>query len=114
MSIIYVNEFTKRALTENEGLKLREQISKYWDDDTVIIDFSGISMFATMFFNASIGHYVLNFSPEICEKKIELRSISELGKETYKHSFENAKAIFLNKERNDTIGNITKENIEQA
>lgn len=115
MRTIIVKELTKMAMTETAGMKLRDKIEEVLKNDSkVVLDFSGISLFATMFFNASIGHFVLNLSPEKCEEIFVIENISELGKDTYYHSFENAKMIYNNKSKENLIGDITQDNIEQS
>lgn len=115
MNKIMVNQLTKMAMTESEGLKLRKEIEKFIEkEDKIVIDFSGISLFATMFFNASIGHFVMNLSPEKCDNIFELINLSELGAETYSHSFENAKTMYYDKHQESVIGDITQNNIEHS
>ena len=113
MATIMVNTLTKMAMTDSDGLKLRKEIEDLKKTEkNIILDFSQISLFATMFFNASIGHFIMEMSPEKCEDLFELRNISELGKETYNHSFENAKILYQNKKQENFIGEITQQNIE--
>ena len=111
-----VNKFTNMAMTESAGLKVRKEIENLISTEKkIIIDFSGISLFATMFFNASIGHFVLLLSPEKCNNLFELINLTELGMETYTHSFENAEAIYNDKnQQSSVIGEITQNNIEQS
>lgn len=115
MRTIFVNQMTNMALTESDGLKLRRVIeNSLADSDCVELDFSGISLFATMFFNASIGHLVMSLSPEKCADIIRISNISDLGNETYRHSFENAKAIFAQYGSLKKIGEITKTNLDNS
>lgn len=115
MNKIMVKELTKMAMTESAGLKLRKEIENLFKTEKkVVIDFSGISLFATMFFNASIGHFVMTLSPEKCRNIFELINLSELGMETYMHSFENAEEIYNDKNQQSVIGEITQNNIEHS
>ncbi len=100
------------ALTESDGLKLRKAMEALLEDDNVIeLDFTGVSLFATMFFNASIGNLIMRFSPEKCAEAIRLTHISDLGMDTYWHSFENASFIFARRETLCKISDITKSNL---
>lgn len=115
MNKIMVNELTQMAMTESAGMMLRKEIENLLKTEKkVVIDFSGISLFATMFFNASIGHFVMTLSPEMCRNIFELINLSELGMETYTHSFENAEEIYNNKNKQSVIGEITQNNIEHS
>lgn len=115
MCTIFVNKIAVMALTETDGLKLRSAIERSLSEfGRAELDFSGISLFATMFFNASIGHLVMNLSPKKCSELIQVTNISELGRETYLHSFDNAKAIFSQVGNLKKISDITKSNIENS
>ena len=48
---------------------------------------------ATMFFNASIGWFVMQYDPAEVEARIKTKNLTPLGQNTYRHSFENAIAI---------------------
>lgn len=94
MAQIMIKEICSIAMTEEQGLSVRSAIAPFVDaDEPVVLDFSGISLFATMFFNASIGYYVLEKGVEYCTQNIQMTNISPLGKETYDHSLSNAKEI---------------------
>jgi len=115
MNEIMVNKLTSMAMTDTAGLKLREEIEKLIKtEEKIIIDFTGITLFATMFFNASIGHFVMTLSPEKCNDLFKFVNLTELGMETYKHSFENAEAIFHDRKQQSVIGEITQNNIEHS
>lgn len=113
MLSIKVKDITSMALTDEKGKILREKINERIEngEEKVLIDFEGIQIFTTMFFNASIGHFILKNGPEIMDK-IELLNLSELGKETFNHSFMNAKTIYEKGQDKNTIIKITNENIE--
>lgn len=103
------------ALTESDGLKLRNAIEHILKNGSAVtLDFSGISLFATMFFNASIGHLVMTISPEKCDELIHITNISELGRDTYVHSFENAKAVFHQYGDLKKIAEVTASNLDNS
>ena len=112
---IIVSKLIKNGLTESNGLVLRgkieELIKNISSDEKIILDFKDITLFATPFFNASIGYYVLTLGPEKFNKIFELGEISELGLNTYNHSYENAIEIYNKKMDTKVMGEITKNNI---
>lgn len=115
MNKIIVNKLAKMAMTESAGLELRKEIENFIKtEERIVIDFTGISLFATMFFNASIGHFVMILSPEKCKKLFDLVNLTELGMETYEHSFENAETMYYHKNEQSVIGEITQNNIEHS
>lgn len=112
---IIISELITNGLTENNGLILRKEVEKILDEcDSIILDFKDITLFATPFFNSSIGYFVLNLGPEKFDKIFKIEQISELGKNTYNHSYENAVQIYNKNTNVDTIGRITKNNIENS
>ena len=115
---IIISELIQNGLTENNGLILRKKIElllkELSADDTIMLDFKDISLFATPFFNASIGYLVLNLGPEKFNKIFKLEQISELGQSTYQHSYENAIEIYNKRTNIDMVGEITKNNIENS
>lgn len=116
-NIIYVKELFTNGLTESNGLILRnkiEEILQKNENEMIVIDFDDLALFATPFFNASIGYFVLKLGPEEFINKFKLKNMTKLCEDTYQHSYENAvekykKEIDLNK-----VGEITKNNIENS
>lgn len=115
---IIISEIINNGLTENNGLILRNKIETVLKElsvnDTIILDFKNLNLFATPFFNASIGYLVLKLGPENFIKIFKLEEISELGKNTYQHSYENAVEMYNKKTNIEIIGKITKSNIENS
>lgn len=99
---ILIKSFTPNALSEMAGSKLREKILLSYANnpkEKIILDFEGIGLYATMFFNASIGYLIQEDLIEIT-KNIEIINISLLGKKTLEHSKDNA--IFIKQNANKT------------
>ena len=121
-NILKVKEFCNNALSINDGEIIKnecEKILKEKNDteEKIIIDFEGITLFATSFFNASIGYFVVEYSPEMYNKKIECINLSDLGKETLKYSYENAVEVYNKKpsiEEKEKITDIVENNINNS
>lgn len=93
--IIKIKEISENALFESDGIKLRNMIMDFCNsnhDEKIQLDFSGITLFATMFFNAWVGYFVKNNREDILNK-IEAINISKLGEKTLQHSRDNAEYI---------------------
>lgn len=115
---INVFEFIKNGLTENNGFILRQKIEEVLKDlkenDVIILNFEKIFLFATPFFNTSIGFFVLTLGPEQFDKIFRIIKISDLGMNTYQHSYENAVENYNKKLNIEVVGEITKANIEKS
>ena len=99
MAVLKVSDVCRYAIFEQDGVALREKIMDVYDNgENVTLDFEGISLFATMFFNASVGWLVLRDGPETVNSRIKYINLSELGETTWKHSFNNAIQV-----RNDPV-----------
>lgn len=89
--LIKVSDYTKTALSADDGVVIRNQILSVSDpDEEITLDFSGITLYATMFFNAFIGYFVLNSKKDLVDDRIKLENISALGQRTFEHSYNNA------------------------
>lgn len=109
---IVISDITDMAMAEADGLALRKRMEEVLDEfGEVVLDFSGISLFATPFFNASVGYFIINLTPEKFAKVVSTKNLNELGQETYGHSLENAEYIFNNKIDTEVIGKITEDTI---
>lgn len=115
---IIISNYIKNGLTENNGLIIREKIEQALKElnegDTIVLNFNGISLFATPFFNSSIGYFLLKLGPRKFDEVIQLEDISDLGQNTYQHSYENAVEIYTKRTDIDMIGKITKNNIQNS
>lgn len=88
---ILVKDFCENTITQDEGEKLQRAIKPYYDNnETIELDFSGFNKFVTIFFNSSIGHYILTDSPEKFQSLVTAINLSEVGKTVYEFSLKNA------------------------
>ena len=111
--LIKVADFSKFGLAEDDGVKLRNQIlEKIKLGNTVIIDFEGISFFATPFFNASVGYCIKKIGVAQFDELVKFINLSKLGESTYKHSRENAVRIIEKDIDTKMIGKITETTVE--
>lgn len=109
---INVNEICKFAISEEKGLALRKSLEdNIQSNDEVIVNFEGISMFTTPFFNASLGFFILKYGPDKFDEKVKVVGLGDMGKETYSHSRENAIEFYRNKIDPQKVGQIVSNNL---
>lgn len=112
--VIKISSISMMAMTEDAGMQLRNEMHKaIKQEESVVLDFEGIALFATPFFNASIGYFVMQLSPEKYKDHVKVINLSDLGKETYAHSYQNAVSVYENKTDLEMVGKITMETIDQ-
>lgn len=115
---IIIKNFIDNALSIENGEIIKKEIEKLLiNENTVTLDFTEISLFATPFFNACIGYFIIKLSPDEFNKKIKFINLSTLGEETYNFSYENAVIVYNNKlsqEEQDKMNNIIENNIQNS
>lgn len=112
--IIMIRDVAPIAMTEDAGLALRKKMQEALDNgNQVVLDFDGIELFATPFFNSSVGYFVLQYSPDKFGERIQVKNLSELGNQTYEHSYQNAVSVFENRTDTTRVGKITAETIDE-
>ncbi len=121
-NILKVKEFCNNALSISDGEIIKTECEKILEkigdaEEKIIIDFEGITLFSTSFFNASIGYFIVEYSPKLYDKKIECINLSDLGKETLRYSYENAVEVYNKKpsiEEKEKITDIVEKNINNS
>lgn len=89
--MIQVSSYIQNAFSMDDVNKLLPVIDKTLEmEGTVLLDFSGIKFFTTLFFNNAITNHVLSLGPERYKKMFNLINLSEVGRTTYEHSLDNA------------------------
>nr|DAQ94556.1 MAG TPA: protein of unknown function DUF4325 [Caudoviricetes sp.] len=89
--MIKASDYIKTGFSADDAAKLDTVVKRFvQNDDKVIVDFENITIFTTLFFNNVFSKYILKIGPDAYSQKFELKNLSELGKTTYQHSFNNA------------------------
>lgn len=84
-------DFIKTGFSADDAVKLDAAIQPLVQNgENVVVDFKDITIFTTLFFNNVFAKYILQIGPDAYQRRFELQNLSELGKTTYKHSFDNA------------------------
>lgn len=87
------------ALTLEDGLKLYSVIKpQLTNGQQVDIDFSGITLYASLFFNAAIGQLLKDFRPESLNTLLTIENLNAFGLDTMKRSIENAKRFYASED----------------
>lgn len=93
--MIKANEYIKTAFSANDAECLSNAILPVFESGEMVeVDFSEITIFTTLFFNNVFAKYLIQIGPEEYNKKFNLINLSELGKTTYQHSYDNAVSYY--------------------
>lgn len=113
MSILLINSICPFALSEEDGSKVYSVICDHIEQkNKICVDFKGISLFATPFFNTSLGAAIVKFGVGLFDEYVEVANLDDLGQETYRHSRESAVSFKENKQSKQVIAEIVKRNIK--
>jgi hypothetical protein len=101
MSQIKVFELTGRnAISMQNGERLYNSLrSELISNDSIDVDFKGVELFASPFFNASIGLLLKDISIEILQQKLSIINLSDVGKDLLNHVIANAIAFYGDSEK---------------
>lgn len=96
MQHIAVRELVgENAMTMGDGEVIFRQIhDPLARGETVQLDFGGVEIFASPFFNASIGRLLADFQPDILNSRLEFQHMSALGDRVLRRVIENAKEYY--------------------
>lgn len=100
MNRIFVFELAgKNAISMQNGDKLYKLIHPHLlAGDSIAIDFNGVSLFASPFFNASIALLLKDIPLEKLQKQISFENLNDVGRDLLNHAIGNAISFYNNSE----------------
>lgn len=100
MISIKVFELTgKNAISMQNGEKLYSAVHPaLLAGESIKIDFSGVLLFASPFFNASIGLLLKDSAVESLQKQLSFENLNDVGRDLLNHVIGNAIAFYKNSE----------------
>ena len=107
MTTITISNISKEAASKTKGILLKEQLIPLIEqpEAEICVDFSGISRFASPFFNNSFAALALIYGFQTIDN-IKISNLSEVGRDTYQTSIANAKIISENQTQINEINQI--------
>lgn len=91
MKILIKDFIGTRCILKDDGQKLFEEISRHLESkNEVTLDFSNVKMFASPFFNYSIGQLFNKFSEEDIRNNLHLEHLEVVGHSIIERVVENA------------------------
>lgn len=106
----------ENAMTLNDGEAVFSQIHDLLvHGETVELDFNGVEIFASPFFNAGIGRLLADCQPDILNSRLKFQHLSALGDRILRRVIENAKEYYAaSLEQRQTIDRIVHDNAAAA
>jgi len=101
------------AISMQSGQMLYEKISKQLISGEVVeIDFKGVELFASPFFNASIGFLIKDINVTDLQKRLKVANLSEVGRQLLNHVISNAILFYAEQEKAEDDMQIITKNAE--
>lgn len=107
MNTILISDFSNEAASKTNGLVLKELLDTLLtsQEADIVVDFSGVSRFASPFFNYSFAALALIHGFDAI-RSIRLKNIGQVGLDTYNTSMTNAEQVSLHPEHIAEINQI--------
>jgi STAS-like domain of unknown function (DUF4325) len=85
------------GITLDDGEILHNVLYPLLEDGySITVDFQGMTIFASPFFNAAIGRLLANFSAEFLKENLKPINLSAAGEGTLRQVIKNASAYYSN------------------
>ncbi|XLX41864.1 STAS-like domain-containing protein [Ectopseudomonas mendocina] len=101
MNQINILELTgKNAISMQNGEKLYAALHKKLESgESIIVNFEGVALFASPFFNASIGLLLKDIPIENLQKQLSIINLSDVGRDLLNHVISNALIFHKNTDK---------------
>ena len=99
MKIVVRDLVGENAITLEDGDKIYRNIfPALKSEEKTSIDFTGVKVFASPFFNAAIGKLLKDFTAETLNRLISFLSLNAVGSDVLKRVIQNSKQFYSNPE----------------
>jgi hypothetical protein len=100
----------ENCITVEDGEQLYQKIHpEILKGNRVDIDFSGVKIFASPFFNAAIGQLLMDLQPEQLHAKLHFIGLSQHGDHVLRRVIENAKKYYTNPHFRESVEKVIAE-----
>lgn len=104
----------RNCITLEDGQKIYDLIYHELNSEKPVeLDFEGVAVFASPFFNAAIGQLVRDIDTEQLNKLLSFPNINEVGRHTLKRVIMNSKQYYANAEHQNAIDKTMQEDFEK-
>ena len=104
MDISICNEIGTRCITQEDGQIIYNIVrSNLLNGKNVVIDFEGVSQFASPFFNFAVGQLLKDIQYDTIQKLLVPKNLNQVGNMLYKKVLENAKEYHSNSKYREAV-----------
>ncbi len=106
-----ISEIGKNCITLDQGAKLYNRIHPLLKKgENVVLDFQHVEVFASPFFNRSVGRLLEDISPDDLNRLLVVNNLAVTGLDTLKKVIENSKKYYSNPNYKKAVDKTLKEN----
>lgn len=103
----------ERCVTSDDGQRVYEEIHpKLAAGETVYLDFTGVTVFASPFFNFAIGQLLKDLKPDDLNELLKVEGLLPDGGLVVQRVVKNAKEYYENPETRKAVDEILKQHAE--
>lgn len=104
----------QRCITSEDGQRVYDKVClKLKAAEDVQLDFDGVTVFASPFFNFAIGQLYRDFSGEVLRKHLKAENLSSNGAMILNRVIKNSKAYYENPEHRKAVDEAMKRLAEE-
>lgn len=105
----------ENAISMQSGKNLYERLFKpLMSGEEIEVDFNGVELFASPFFNASIGFLLKDIEVSALQKKLKLTNLSTVGHQLLNHVISNAIKYYEKEAKSEEAMKIIIKNVEES
>ena len=114
MKLEVKNLVGEHCVTQEDGQRIYDEIfPKLAAGQPVQINFAGVTIFASPFFNFAIGQLLKDLKPEALNKLLEVEGLSSDGALVWQRVVKNAKEYYKNPKARMVVDEILKQQAEE-
>ncbi|BAZ14535.1 hypothetical protein NIES4071_63790 [Calothrix sp. NIES-4071] len=105
-----LNLVGKNCITPGDGQKVYELVHpELLADQPVELDFAGVKIFASPFFNFAIGQLLRDIEPENLNRLLKVSNLNQVGKQILKLVIENSKRYYSDPDFRNRVDQVISE-----
>ena len=82
------------------------------NDQDVDLDFTGVRIYASPFFNGAVGKLLGKFTPEELNKRVKFNGLSDHGKQILRRVTQNARKYYSNDKFRNAVDKVVAEQLQ--
>jgi hypothetical protein len=115
MKLSIKDQVGPRCIIKEDGQKIYEAIqSPLKNGETVILDFEGVSQFASPFFNCAVGQLLKDISEAELRRLLQMVNLNDTGKMVVERVIENAAKYHGDKDYRKIVDDILEQQARES